>query len=88
MVATVILGDAPELLALAQLASVAPSKIAAAFTDPIRFFDHMTLEELERLNAACERMAVLQKQMIAAMETYKEAQEFLDGASGPPEPTS
>jgi len=65
-----MIADQPELLALASLAAVPASKMAAAFNEPERFFDHLDLEEVGRIQAACERWAVLQNQMIAAMDGY------------------
>lgn len=76
-----ILADAPELLALAQLASVPVSKTAAAFNDPENFFDYLTLEELGRLRGAVERLGGLSQAMTAAVEVYaKRAQAVLDEA--------
>jgi hypothetical protein len=65
-----ILADQPEVIALAGLASVPASKIAAAFNSPEHFFEHLALPELARLSAACERMAAVQRRMVEAMETY------------------
>ena len=79
MVAAVeILADQPEIVALAQVASVPASKMVAAFNDPQHFFDHMTLDELQRLDSACVRMADVQKQMAQALAIYADwAKAFL-----------
>jgi len=68
-----MIADQPELLALAGLAAVPASKMAAAFNEPERFFEHLDLEEIGRIQAACERWAILQNQMIAAMDAYTAA---------------
>lgn len=65
-----ILADQPELQSLAQLASIPASQMAAAFNNPERFFEFLTLEEVDRMKAACERMALLQNQIIEAMAIY------------------
>lgn len=65
-----VLPDQPELVALGSLASVPPSKMALAFNDPEHFFDHLSLEELDRLKGACERLAQVQLQMTEAMDRY------------------
>ena len=76
-----VLADLPELVALGNLAAVAPSKMAAAFNEPEKFFDHLDLKELARLQAACERLAVVQREMTAAMDIYLQAaQKILDAA--------
>lgn len=69
----IVIADQPEILALAQLSAVPASKIAAAFGDPPQFFEHLTLEELGRIQGACERFAALQQQMVTAMDIYTEA---------------
>ncbi len=78
-----ILADAPELLALAGLASVPASKTAAAFNDPENFFEYLTLEQLARLRGAVERLGALSQAMVAAVEVYaKHARAVLDEAQG------
>ena len=67
-----ILADQPELVALASLAAVPPSKLAAAFNDPEHFFSHVGLEEVSRLNDAVKRMGELSRQLIAAAEIFTE----------------
>lgn len=64
--------DQPELLALASLAAVPASKMAAAFSEPERFFEHLSLEELARVQAACERLGVMVGQFIEAVEVATE----------------
>lgn len=66
----VLAPDQPELLALAALASVPASKMAAAFNDPEQFFDHMSLEELGRLTAAIERLNLVSQQMMKATQVW------------------
>lgn len=78
-----LIADQPELLALASLAAVPASKMAAAFSEPEHFFEHLSLEELARLQAACERLTALQTAMLAALSVYTEtarlAMEQADG---------
>lgn len=79
MVATVILADQPELVALSNLAAVAPSKVAAAFNEPEQFFLHLSLDELARLQAACERLGALALQLSEATDEYtQEARKRLE----------
>jgi len=66
------LPDSPELLALASLASVAPSKIAAAYNDPDNFFTHLTLGELDRIRDASERLGALVTDMATAVQPFLE----------------
>jgi len=76
-----VLADQPELVALGSLAAVAPSRMAAAFNEPDKFFEHLSLEELSRLKAACERLSALQQEMTLAMDAYLvAAQKILDEA--------
>ena len=76
------LPDQPELLALAQLASVAPSKIAAAYNDPDAFFEHLTLPELDRIRDASERLGQLVTDMAAAVQPFLEqGKAVLEGAN-------
>ena len=63
--------DSPELTGIAQMAGIAPEKLAAALTDPSRLFEHITLEELQSLQQSCNRLGVLQARLIAAMEIYE-----------------
>lgn len=67
-----IAADRPELVALAALASLAPSRMATAFNDPEHLFEHLTLEELGRLQGATTRLAALQAELGAALEVYRE----------------
>ena len=69
----VILPDQPEILMLATLAAVSASKVAAAFNEPLRFFNHLSLEELGRLQAACDRLSAIQTAMAEALEVYATA---------------
>ncbi len=70
-----ILADAPELVALANIASVSPSKVAAALNDPLALLEHLTLDELNRLRGATDRLAALSA-LLATM-----TQAWLDGAT-------
>lgn len=77
-----ILADEPELLALAQLSALPASKIAAGFNDPSQFFNYLTLEELARLQAACERLAAFQVRLSAKLDIYANAaRELLEMAA-------
>ncbi len=67
------LADAPELVALGTLASVAPSKVADAFNDPLALFDHLTLEEIQRLQGACERLGSLTGALAAGLDAWTAA---------------
>lgn len=74
-----VLADQPELVALGNLASVPPSRMALAFNDPEHFFEHLTLDELGRLKDACERLALMQQTMTEAMDGYiAEAKRILE----------
>ncbi len=78
-----ISGDNPELAALAQAAGVDPGKMAAAFNDPERFFEHLTPEELARINESCGRFQVLGNQLARALDVYTiHARGFLSGLKG------
>ncbi len=68
-----LLADQPELVALANLASVAPSKVAAAFNDePEQFFVHLSLDELQRLQGAAERLAALSGELAMVTAAFAE----------------
>jgi hypothetical protein len=60
----------PELVALAQLAGVDPSKMAAAFSEPEHIFQHITLDELARIKQSTDRLAALSAQLAAACDVY------------------
>lgn len=68
-----IIADLPELVAMAQLAAVPASRMATAFNDGEHFFEHLTLDELDRIRAACERFAIVQAAMVQAMDAYTTA---------------
>jgi hypothetical protein len=57
--------DIPALRLMAQLAGIAPSHLAAAFSDPERFTQHMTREEFDRLREAIQRLVTLLEQLKA-----------------------
>jgi hypothetical protein len=65
-----VLADLPELVALGTLAGVAPSRMASAFNDAQNFFEHVSLEELDRIKGACERLGSLTTALAAAMDSY------------------
>jgi hypothetical protein len=67
------LADQPELMALASLAVVAPSKLALAFNDPLAIFAHLSLDELHRIQGACERLGSLTAALAEAMDVWTEA---------------
>lgn len=62
-----IAADAPEFAMLASAAGIDVKRMAAGFNDPAHFFDHLTLEELERFTASCDRFAELQKTIMSAL---------------------
>ena len=68
-----ILADQPEVMALASLAAVPASKMAAAFNDAEHFFEHLSLDDLGRLTAAVERLGALSEALVAATEEYRRA---------------
>ena len=78
-----ILADQPELLALASLAAVPASKMAAAFNDAEHFFEHLTLDELQRLTGACERLGVLSAALVTAVDRYTAAVQQILGGEPP-----
>ncbi len=67
------LSDQPELVALATLASVAPSQVALAFNDPPSLFSHLSLPEIQRLRDACERLGSLTTALVAGLEVWTDA---------------
>ncbi len=69
----VIVADAPELVALGNLAGVAPSKMAQAFNDPKALFDHLSLDEVLRLQGACERLGSLTTALASALKEWTDA---------------
>jgi hypothetical protein len=74
----------PALVALAQMSDIAPERMAAAFSDPLHFFEHLTLEELARLQETCGHFASVQTQMLNAVEIYRAyAEGFLKGRADP-----
>jgi len=83
MVAAVtFLPDQPELVALAQLASISATRMAAAYSDPDNFFEHLTLLELDRIRDACERLAQLTAALAAAVQPFLEqGKAVLEGAN-------
>jgi hypothetical protein len=58
-VRTALSPDSPELRAIAQLAGVAPSRLARAYNDPEHILEHFTIEEMKRLQVAYERLLAL-----------------------------
>jgi hypothetical protein len=62
--------DLPELVALAQMASVAPSAMAAGFSDPANLFQHISLGELARIKESTDRLAVLGVRLAKACDGY------------------
>ncbi len=78
-----IAADNRELVALAQASGVDPEKMAAAFNDPERFFDHLTLEELSQVQEATVRLQALAKALAASLDVYTvHARGFLSGLRG------
>ncbi len=67
-----ILADQPELMALASLAAVPASKLAAAFNDPQNFYEHVDLGEVERLTGAVQRLNALSQQLAEAAAEFTE----------------
>ena len=59
--------DLPELRLLAQFVGIAPSRLAAAFSDPAHLFEHITLDELQRFKENCDRVGALMVDMAASM---------------------
>jgi hypothetical protein len=64
--------DLPELKIMAALAAVQPSAMAAAFNEPEKMFEHLTLGELDRLREAFVRCAILGERLAAACGIYSE----------------
>jgi hypothetical protein len=60
--------DSDALRAIALMAGVPPARMAAAFSDPEHIYGHISLEELERIKAACERLGALGMQLAAATD--------------------
>jgi hypothetical protein len=67
------LADQPELVALANLAGVAPSRVAAAFNNPVALFSHLSLDEIQRLHRACERLGSLTAALAVGLESWSAA---------------
>ncbi len=80
-----ILADQPELLALAALAALPASKVAAAFNDTDHLFEHLSLEEIDRIRGACERLGALSALLATSLDSYTEAiRSMADVAAGEP----
>jgi len=47
------------------LPAARPPRLASAFNEPERIFEHVTLEELARFKESCDRLAALMIQVIA-----------------------
>ena len=62
--------EEPAFIALANASQIEPERMAAAFNEPAEFFEHVTLEELERLTECCGRFAALLPAMTEAMSGY------------------
>ena len=60
--------DLPELRLIAQLAGIAPSRLAAAFNDPAHLMEHLTRDELKQFQAACFRLGEVQSRMMQALD--------------------
>ena len=60
--------DASELRLIAQLAGIAPSRLAQAFNDPTHLFHHLNRDELERFKDSCDRLAGVQARMLEALD--------------------
>jgi len=82
-----ILADQPELVALANLAAVAPSKVAQGFNDPERLFEHLSLDELARLKAATDRLAMLAVVLANACDMYARYAQAILEQTATKEPT-
>lgn len=81
--------DQAEVASLALLSGLDPKKMAAAFNEPQKFFDHLSLPELTRLQETCQRFAIVQNLMIAAMDQYKSyAKGLLEGLAVTREPAT
>lgn len=59
--------DTPELRLIAQLAGIAPSRLAAALNNPEHLYQHLTLDELKRFEESCIRLSGVQARMIEAL---------------------
>jgi hypothetical protein len=68
-----ILADQPELVVLGTLSGVAPSKMAAGFNDPEHIFSFLDLEEVQRIQGACERLGALTVTLAEALQIYTDA---------------
>ncbi len=58
---------------MAQLAAVAPSRVAMAFNDPPALYAHLSLDEIQRLTGACERLGSLTTALAVCCESWTEA---------------
>jgi hypothetical protein len=77
--------DQPELRALAQMAGVDPSKMAAGFNEPEKLFDYISLAQLARLKTSADRLGALSLQLVAAMDIYtRYAQAFREANAEEP----
>ena len=65
--------DMPELRLWAQLVGIAPSRLAAAFNDPLRLHEHITFDEMNMIAGTAGRLAALQARMLAALELFMKA---------------
>lgn len=62
--------DQPELRLFAQLAGIAPSKLAAAFNEPELLFKHITPDQLASLKEASFSLSALSNRLAASCDIY------------------
>ena len=61
--------DLPELRLVAQLAGIAPSKLAAGLNDPEHILDHLAPDEFYRCADGLRRFLAFERRMDAALDT-------------------
>lgn len=65
-----VFAESPELIAIATMSGVNPGKLATALSNPARLFDHLSLDDLNKIKASCERLTILQAEMATAMDVF------------------
>jgi len=77
------LSDSVEFRMLADSAGVSAEKMLAAFADPLHLFEHLTLEDLNKLQESCDRFLVVQQEIGNALARFSSfAEGFLAGSKG------
>ena len=73
------LNPSRELTILAQLAEIDPEKLQAVCDEPTKLYEHIGMDDILRLQRACEELARAQQIIASALGSFHAyAQGFLD----------